>query len=248
MVERFDSSIMPIWDQVRQSVMNDRTVVMATILSAGNVRHVLVDDDRPSGFVESNLVLRRFDARARLIIIGSTDFALETALLGMRMGYRVTVCDARQTFATPARFPGVDEVVCEWPSQWIARQRDAGGFDDRSVFVILTHDPKIDIPALVECLDAARWAEPPAFVGAMGSATADTNRRRALKDAGITNSQLTALHSPIGLAIGNTGPAETAVSIAAQIIATKSPAAIRSTVRRPELNASVANSASPSIL
>jgi xanthine dehydrogenase accessory factor len=84
---------------------------------------------------------------------------------------------------------------------------------------VLTHDPKIDIPVLVECLDTRRWSDPPAYVGAMGSATADAKRRSDLRDAGIAPSQLESLRSPIGLAIGNRGPAETAVSIAAEIIA-----------------------------
>jgi xanthine dehydrogenase accessory factor len=220
LVERVDRATMPQLGRVMRRVLRDETVTLETVLigpQAGTHRiaHGL---DAPTGLSSSETLIRRFRPRPRMVIVGSTDFAAETGHVGIRMGYRVTICDARPTFTTPQRFPHVDEVVCEWPSNWIARERNEGRFDSRTVIVVLTHDPKIDIPVLVECLDTTKWAEPLAYIGAMGSLTADTNRRRELAAAGVRPEHLAALSSPIGLDIGNRGPAETAISIAAEII------------------------------
>ncbi|UTM39364.1 XdhC family protein [Rhodococcus pyridinivorans] len=220
LVERFDRQSMPFIYDLCQAVRTNCTVVSESVICEnGTMTHQVVPDTgQQVGLGPSGSLIRRFEARPDMVIVGSTDFAAEMGRLGMRLGYRVTICDARPLFTTRARFPEVDEVVCEWPSDWIAAEREFGRFDSRSVFIVLTHDPKIDVPALVECLDRRRWSEQPAYVGAMGSRTADTNRRRDLLGCGLPTEFLQSLHSPIGLPIGNSGPAETAVSIAAQLI------------------------------
>ena len=219
-VERLDRETTPQLAELMERILRDETVILETVVAGprAGTHRIAHELDAPTGLTPTGTLIRRFPSRPRMIIVGSTDFAAETGYLGTRMGYRVTLCDARPTFTTPQRFPHVDEVVCEWPSDWIARERNEGRFDSRTVIVVLTHDPKIDIPVLVECLDTTKWAEPLAYIGAMGSLTADTNRRRELAAAGVRPEHLTALSSPIGLAIGNRGPAETAISIAAEII------------------------------
>lgn len=160
---------------------------------------------------------------ARMIIVGSTSYAEELCSVADRLGYRVSICDAREVFTTSERFSnGAHEVVCDWPARWIATERKAGRFDGRTVFVVLTHDPKIDIPVLREVLSTDRWQEQPAYVGALGSSSSDKRRRAQLRESGITDAELEWLHSPIGLAIGDDTPAETAISIAAQLISVRS--------------------------
>ncbi|QNG17484.1 XdhC family protein [Rhodococcus triatomae] len=222
LVERIDTESMPDFGRVADRVRGDLPVRWETVLDErGPARHRVVDalGDRPrTGLTAEGIFVRSFDARPPMVIVGSTDFAAELARVGARLGYRVTVCDSRPVFTTPERFPDADDVVCRWPSDWIAAERDAGRLGPTAVIVVLTHDPKVDVPVLAECLDERRWAEPPAYVGAMGSRTADDSRRRDLLREGITRAQLESLHSPVGLRIGNRGPAETAISIAAEIV------------------------------
>jgi xanthine dehydrogenase accessory factor len=124
------------------------------------------------------------------------------------------VCDARSVFATPARFPNAHEVVVEWPHRYLAVQVEAGALDRRSVLCVLTHDPKFDVPLLEVALrlDVA-------YVGAMGSRRTHETRLERLREAGLTDDELSRLSSPIGLDLGARTPEETAVSIAAEIIA-----------------------------
>jgi xanthine dehydrogenase accessory factor len=155
--------------------------------------------------------------RPRMLIFGAIDFASALARMGTYLGYRVTVCDARPVFATPARFPGADEVIVAWPHRYLASQLADGLLDERTAICVLTHDPKFDVPLLELALREERIA----FVGAMGSRRTHNDRVRRLKDAGLDDAELARLHSPIGLDLGSRTPEETAVSIAAEIIATQ---------------------------
>ena len=151
----------------------------------------------------------------RMLVFGAIDFASALARLGTFLGYRVTVCDARAVFATPARFPDAAEVVNEWPHRYLAGQQEQGLVDERTVICVLTHDPKFDIPLL----EVALRGSPVAFVGAMGSRRTHEDRLRRLREAGLGGAELSRLHSPVGLDLGARTPEETAVSIAAEIIA-----------------------------
>ncbi|QDY91231.1 XshC-Cox1 family protein [Arthrobacter sp. UKPF54-2] len=151
----------------------------------------------------------------RMLVFGAIDFASALARLGTFLGYRVTVCDARTIFATPARFPDAAEVVNEWPHRYLAAQQKAGLVDERTVICVLTHDPKFDIPLL----EVALRGGPVAFVGAMGSRRTHQDRLRRLRETGLGDAELARLHSPVGLDLGARTPEETAVSIAAEIIA-----------------------------
>ncbi|USQ85928.1 XdhC family protein [Streptomyces phaeoluteigriseus] len=148
--------------------------------------------------------------RPRLLIFGAVDFAAALSQAGRLLGYRITVCDARPIFATPARFPHADEVVVDWPHRYLAQT----AVDARTAICVLTHDAKFDIPLLRLALTL-----PVGYVGAMGSRRTHNERLRLLGQAGITTRQLAVLHSPIGLDLGARTPEETAVSITAEIIA-----------------------------
>jgi xanthine dehydrogenase accessory factor len=147
--------------------------------------------------------------KPRLIVFGAIDFAAAVARVGAFLGYRVTVCDARATFATKKRFPDADEVIVEWPHRYLARTE----VDARTVVCVLTHDPKFDVPLLEVALKL-----PLAYLGAMGSRRTNDDRTKRLKELGFTDADLARLHAPIGLDVGARTPEETAVSIAAEII------------------------------
>lgn len=158
-------------------------------------------------FIES------FAPPPHLIVFGAVDFTRSLCKLGKMLGYRITVCDARSRFATPARFPEADEVVVEWPNNYLQSIQ----VDHTTIIAVLTHDPKFDVPAL---LSAVRT--PAAYIGAMGSRKATADRTRRLKESGISDTDLARISAPIGLDIGASTPEETAVSIMAEIIAIKS--------------------------
>ncbi|MCV7173460.1 XdhC family protein [Mycobacterium manitobense] len=153
--------------------------------------------------------------RPRMLVFGAIDFAAAVARQGSLLGYRVTVCDARAVFATPARFPTADDVVVEWPNRYLAAQAEAGAVDGRTVICVLTHDPKFDVPLLEVALRLPEIG----YIGAMGSRRTHTDRLDRLRAAGLTDAELARLASPIGLDLGARTPEETAVSIAAEIVA-----------------------------
>jgi xanthine dehydrogenase accessory factor len=136
------------------------------------------------------------------------------ARVGAFLGYRVTVCDARPVFATTSRFPDAHEVVVDWPHRYLAAEAEAGRVDGRTVLAVLTHDPKFDVPVLKEALNT-----PAGYIGAMGSRRTHDNRTARLKEEGVTDEQLARVSSPIGLDIGARTPEETAIAIAAEIVA-----------------------------
>jgi len=151
----------------------------------------------------------------RMLVFGAIDFAAAVARVGSFLGYRVTVCDARPVFATHSRFPTADEVVVEWPHKYLTREAEAGLVDRRTVLCVLTHDPKFDVPLLQVALALPEVG----YVGAMGSRRTHEDRMARLREAGLTEEQLARLSSPIGLDLGARTPEETAVSVAAEIIA-----------------------------
>jgi xanthine dehydrogenase accessory factor len=153
--------------------------------------------------------------RPRMLVFGAIDFAAAVAQQGVFLGYRVTVCDARPVFATSARFPSADEVVVDWPNRYLAAQAAAGAIDRRTVICVLTHDPKFDVPLLEVALRLPEVG----YVGAMGSRRTHDDRMNRLRAAGLTDAELRGLASPIGLDLGARTPEQTAVSIAAEIIA-----------------------------
>ena len=156
-----------------------------------------------------------FAPAPRMLVFGAIDFAAAVARMGNFLGYKVTVCDARPVFATNSRFPSADEVVVKWPHKYLREEAEAGRIDRRTVLCVLTHDPKFDVPLLEVALRLPEVA----YVGAMGSRRTHEDRMARLKEAGLTDDELDRLSSPIGLDLGARTPEETAISIAAEIIA-----------------------------
>ena len=152
--------------------------------------------------------------RPRMLVFGAIDFASALTEQAALLGYRVTVCDARPVFATPARFPAADEVVVKWPDRYLAEQAEQGLIDSRTAICVLTHDPKFDVPVLAVALRLHVG-----YIGVMGSRRTHDDRMARLREAGLTDAELSRLASPIGLDLGARTPEETAVSIAAEIIA-----------------------------
>ncbi len=173
-------------------------------------------DDRDGKSRRPRTLVQTFAPPRRLILVGANDFVRELAVLGKQLGMRVSVVDARPVFATAARFPAADEVVVDWPDRYLRREIGAGRIGASTAVCVMTHDTKFDVPALTVAL---RSAVPLGFVGALGSRRTHDDRLRRLHEAGLSDSELATLHSPVGLDLGGHTPAEAAVSIAAEIIA-----------------------------
>ena len=143
----------------------------------------------------------------RLVIIGAVHIAQSVIPIAQQLGYDVTVIDPRGAFATGARFPGI-ALHAEWPDEIIPKI----GLDPRTALIALTHDPKIDDPALDAALKSDVF-----YIGALGSKKTQASRGERLKAAGFTEEQLARIHGPIGLNIGAKGAPEIAVSIMGEV-------------------------------
>ncbi|PRW62905.1 XdhC family protein [Actinopolyspora mortivallis] len=171
------------------------------------LRHLCVpgEPDR-----ERTVFVEAWTTPARMLVFGAVDHAAALARMGKFLGYHVTVCDARAVFATERRFPAADEVVVRWPHDYLSTVET----DGRTVVCVLTHDPKFDVPVLREALRG-----PAAYIGALGSRRTHADRVERLRKEGVTDRELERLRAPIGLDLGGHTPEETAVSIAAEIVA-----------------------------
>ncbi|TDT79213.1 xanthine dehydrogenase accessory factor [Arthrobacter sp. AG258] len=165
----------------------------------------------PAVLVESRL------APPRMLVFGANDFGAALVPAAKLLGYHVTLVDARPAFAGQPRFAVADQVVTDWPHRYLAAEAAAGRLDSRAVAAVLTHDPKFDLPLLEAAL-----ALDLAYVGAMGSRRSHLQRVEELLSAGVLPERIARLHSPIGLDLGATTPAEVAVSVTAELIAARS--------------------------
>jgi xanthine dehydrogenase accessory factor len=143
----------------------------------------------------------------QLVITGAVHISQALAPIGKLLGYDVTIVDPRTAFASVERFPDV-KVIAEWPDQALPPL----GIDRYTAFVALTHDPKIDDPALSHAL-----ARDCFYIGALGSKKTHARRVARLKEQGLTDADISRIHAPIGLDIGAVSPSEIAVAIMAQI-------------------------------
>ncbi len=171
----------------------------------------------PEDLEDSPVVLVFVESYApppQMWIFGAVDFTAALAKVAKVLGYRVTVCDAREIFATRRRFPMADEVVVSWPGPLFERRGSTLG--PRDAVCILTHDNKFDVPAVTGAL-----ATDVGYIGVMGSRTTHAKRLQRLLEAGVDAEELHRLMSPIGLDLGARTPEETAISICAEIIATR---------------------------
>ncbi|MER7109793.1 XdhC/CoxI family protein [Streptomyces sp. NPDC000229] len=190
----------------------DRTAAgeARAMLDAGRTGTVTIGEDGSRCGQPLTLLVESSVPAPRMIVFGAIDFAAALVRVGKFLGYHVTVCDARPVFATPARFPEADEVVVEWPHEYLARTE----VDGRTVLCVLTHDAKFDVPLLELALKL-----PVAYIGAMGSRRTHEDRNKRLREVGVTELELARLRSPIGLDLGARTPEETALSIGAEIVA-----------------------------
>ncbi len=181
--------------------------VAARLVAQGRSATVTLGDAQY--FVET------FAAPPRLVVFGAVQAAIPLVRMAQEMGWRTAVTDARAAFASRERFPDADAVLVGWPDEVFSALRLSS--DD--AVVVMTHDPKLDEPAILEAFRAGCR-----YVGAMGSRrTQDGRRERLLRD-GLTEEQLKRLHGPIGLDLGGREPGEMALAILAEIVAERNDA------------------------
>ncbi|MFC5354618.1 XdhC family protein [Azospirillum himalayense] len=183
-------------EEVRERLRQDRS---------GLVSDPEEDEDGVQLFVQTH------NPPLRLLVVGAVHIAQALAPLAALTGYAVTVIDPRGSFATESRFPGVS-LHDSWPDEALS----ALTIDNRTAVVTLTHDPKLDDPALLVALRS-----PAFYVGSLGSKRTHAKRLERLKEQGVTDAELARIHAPVGLDIGAVTPAEIALSVMAQITAVR---------------------------
>lgn len=161
---------------------------------------------------ELPVYIQAFSTQPRMVIFGAIDFSAEMAKVASEIGYAVTICDAREPFVASPRFSRAAEVVVEWPDRYLAG-RDLG---PRDVVLVFTHDPKFDQPALIAGLSSGAG-----YVGALGSRKTQERRIERLREVGVEEAAIDRIHAPCGLDVGARTPAETVVSILAEVIAVR---------------------------
>lgn len=221
-----------ILEQLQQDRAEKRPVVLATFLKTGEQRLLYLAgkkglkdidprigeaaraallEDRPRT-IETELgplFLNVFNPPLRLILVGAVHIAQALVPMAQFTGYEVIVIDPRSAFGSAERFPGV-KLSNDWPDEAMAELRP----DLRTAVVTLTHDPKIDDPALIAALRSDVF-----YIGALGSKKTHAARLERLRDAGIAEHEFERIHGPVGLNIGAKSPAEIAIAILAQMTA-----------------------------
>jgi len=182
---------------------------LALLAVGENAMRTFGEDGEPVG-VEVRLFIAAYAPKPMMYVFGAIDFSRAMARIGKYLGYLVTVIDARPIFATRARVPDADEIVVAWPHEFLA----TAPVDERTALIILTHDVKFDIPVLQLAVRTNAG-----YIGAMGSRRTHANRIDALREAGVADADIARISAPIGLDIGARTPEETAISIAAEIVA-----------------------------
>src|SRR5215831_15968044 len=178
-------------------------------LRAALTEHLRTGKSGMAETAEGRVFLTVYVPAPQLVITGAVHISQALAPVGKLLGYDVTIVDPRTAFATPERFPDV-KVIAEWPDKALPPLN----VDRYTAFVALTHDPKIDDPALLHAL-----ARDCFYIGALGSRKTHARRLDRLKQAGVSDADLARIHAPIGLYIGAVSPAEIAVAIMGEITA-----------------------------
>lgn len=235
-----------IFDTLRQAIAQERAIALATVIAGGTPGAKLLIEPQQTSLgsigdpaldaqiaVDALTMLDAEQSQTRsyataagdlsvlievypppphLVIVGAVHTAIPLTTCAKQLGFRVSVIDPRATFATPERFPDADELIVEWPDEAMPRLRL-----DRSTYVaVLTHDPKLDDPAVRIAL-----SYPVRYVGAIGSPKTQAKRKQALQESGVSPEALERVHGPIGLPLGSKTPAEIAISILAEMIAVR---------------------------
>jgi xanthine dehydrogenase accessory factor len=235
-VERLDAAV---FGPVDAALRAEKPVAIATVIQgpAGEVgrKVVLLEDGRMTGAIDAAALEAtraaldegqsrriRTDTRElfvdvllpapRLVIVGGVHIAIALVSLAKTLGFRTIVVDPREAFANPGRFPHADEVVNDWPDAALARIAPDGS----TAIAVLTHDPKLDDPALLAALRSRAF-----YVGALGSQRTQDKRRARLTAAGLSDAEISRLHGPIGLPLGGRSPEEIAVAILGEVVKTR---------------------------
>jgi xanthine dehydrogenase accessory factor len=199
---------------VTDTANGEQRLVKAEDFAADPLRNELAAALRTgkSGTIEvsgKKLFLNVYAPTAKLVIIGAVHISQALAPIAQSLGYDVTVVDPRTAFASPERFPDVP-LIAEWPDEALPPLN----IDHYTAFVALTHDPKIDDPALLHAFQRDCF-----YIGALGSRKTHGRRAERLKAQGARDSDIARIHAPIGLPIGAVSPSEIAVAIMAEITA-----------------------------
>ncbi len=235
-VERLDAATFaPVHTALRaQTPVAVATVIQGAAAEVGR-KIVLFEDGRSTGAIdaaafdatrdalsEGSSRRVRTDSREifvdvllpapRLVIVGGVHIAIALVTLARALGYRIILVDPRVAFANAERFPHADEIVNDWPGAALARIAPDGS----TAIAVLTHDPKLDDPALTAALRSRAF-----YVGALGSQRTQEARRARLREAGLTDAELARLHGPIGLRLGGRSPEEIAIAILGEIVQTR---------------------------
>ena len=212
-IEVFVQPLGRVHQQLIEMLNRDEPATLRTNLSSGETE--LVRGTPPGSELarrDGEVFTEQFRRPAHLVIIGAIHIAIPLHRLAKLMGYRVTVVDARAKFASKDRFPEADELIVAWPDEAMSRLT----VDPSTYVVILTHDPKFDLPALRSVLK-----KDTGYIGAIGSRKTNQNRFDALRREGFTEAELSRVHGPIGLDLGSRGAEETALGILAEITAVR---------------------------
>lgn len=161
---------------------------------------------------ETEVFIEVFPPSPKLIIVGAVHVAIHLITFAKELGFRTVVVDPRSAFATPERFAHADRLIVEWPHQALL----ASDFNEGTYLVVLSHDEKLDNPALKLALES-----PCRYIGALGSRRTHAKRTASLKEMGITDEQLSRIYAPIGLDLGGRRPQEIAIAVMAQIVAVR---------------------------
>jgi xanthine dehydrogenase accessory factor len=214
-----------VLQQIREARAQRKPVALVTALDDGRQRVVGRDHDADDVLApvleeafrfdrsgvhrvpEGEFFVNIYNPPLRLVIIGAVHIAQALIVIAQSAGYDAVVIDPRGAFATAERFPDVT-VHADWPDEVLP----GVGVDARTAFVALTHDPKIDDPAIHAALRSKAF-----YIGALGSKKTHATRVARLKQAGFSDEEIGRIHAPIGIDIGAQGPAEIAIAIMAQI-------------------------------
>ena len=212
-IEVFVQPMAPVHRRLIEMLERNEAATLRTNLSTGEAE---LTAGAPAGSEiarrSGDWLVEPFRRPAHLIIVGAIHIAIPLHRLAKLMGYRVTVVDARAKFATKERFPEADELIVSWPDEALAELT----LDNSTYVVILTHDPKFDLPALRSVL-----GKDVGYIGAIGSRKTNQNRFDALRTEGFTEEQISRVHGPVGLDLGGRGAEETALGILAEITAVR---------------------------
>jgi xanthine dehydrogenase accessory factor len=220
---------MTLYERLRLAIEREERAVLVTVVEGEPIgaKALVVGDevigDGPAeladgartGLVEhegGKVFVEVFGPPPKLVVLGAVDVAESLCALAGRLGWRTVVADTRAALATRERVPSADELVTGWPDEVLGRI----GLDADSAVVVLTHDEKLDTPALVTALRS-----PAFYIGALGSRRAQAARRERLLEEGFEEADLDRLSGPSGLDLGAVTPAETALSILAEAVATR---------------------------